>query len=43
MDFTGKAMKGFVYVAQKGFEWDADLKAWIQRALEFVMSLPAKA
>ena len=43
MDFTGKAMRGFVYVAQEGFEWDADLKAWIERALEFVMSLPAKA
>jgi len=42
MDFTGKAMRGFVYVAQEGFEWDADLKAWIERALKFVMTLPAK-
>lgn len=43
MDFTGKAMRGFVYVTQEGFEWDADLKAWIKRALKFVMTLPARA
>ncbi|WP_455209230.1 TfoX/Sxy family protein [Kaarinaea lacus] len=42
MDFTGKPMKGFVYVATKGFETDASLKSWIDRALQFVGTLPAK-
>lgn len=42
MDFTGKPMKGFVYIAEEGFESDTDLKAWIDRAFDFVGSLPAK-
>ena len=42
MDFTGKPMKGFVYVGVEGFESDADLENWIELAYQFVMSLPAK-
>jgi hypothetical protein len=42
MDFTGKPLKGFVYVAPAGFESDDDLQAWVNRAVEFVHSLPAK-
>ena len=42
MDFTGKPMKGFVYVGVEGFESDADLENWIELACQFVMSLPAK-
>jgi TfoX/Sxy family transcriptional regulator of competence genes len=42
MDFTGKPMKGLVYVEPAGFETPRDLKAWIERAKEFALSLPAK-
>jgi TfoX N-terminal domain len=42
MDFTGKPLKGFVYVEQEGFEADADLEAWITRCRTFVNSLPPK-
>lgn len=42
MDFTGRAMKGIVYVATPGFESDAELAAWLERGLAFAESLPAK-
>lgn len=42
MDFTGKSMKGMVYVAPEGIEDDDDLEGWIQRGLNFSLSLPAK-
>lgn len=42
MDFTGKALKGYVYVAPEGFEADDDLKHWANRGLEFVLTLPPK-
>ena len=42
MDFTGKPMKGYVFVDPPGFARDADLQAWITMALQFVRSLPAK-
>jgi TfoX/Sxy family transcriptional regulator of competence genes len=42
MDFTGRPMKGFVYVAQAGFELDDDLQEWVDQAVEFVRSLPNK-
>lgn len=42
MDFTGKALKGFVYVDEPGVTSDADLEEWLLTALEFVTSLPAK-
>ncbi|MCQ3973763.1 MAG: RNA methyltransferase [Anaerolineae bacterium] len=42
MDFTGRPMKGYVYVASEGFEADDDLKTWTKRGLEFVRSLPPK-
>ena len=42
MDFTGKSMKGMVYVAPEGHEADDDLEGWIQRGLDFTLSLPAK-
>jgi TfoX/Sxy family transcriptional regulator of competence genes len=41
-DITGKAMKGWVLVEAEGFEDDKQLKMWIQRALKFVETLPAK-
>ena len=42
MDFTGKPMKGYVYVAPDGFESDEDLTAWANRGAEFVRTLPPK-
>jgi len=42
MDFTGKAMKGFVYVDPRGFESDADLQSWVALCETFVDSLPRK-
>ena len=42
MDFTGRPMKGMVYVEPAGFASDGDLKAWIARATGFALSLPPK-
>ncbi|PKB63648.1 MAG: RNA methyltransferase [SAR202 cluster bacterium Io17-Chloro-G2] len=42
MDFTGRPMKGFVYVEPAGTEKDDSLKRWVQRGVAFVASLPAK-
>ena len=35
MDFTGKPMKGYIFVAAEGFDLDADLEYWIQLCLDF--------
>lgn len=35
MDFTGRPMRGFVYVNYEGLVSDEDFAAWMQRALEF--------
>ncbi len=42
MDFTGRPMKGMIYVAPEGFESDEGLKEWIDQALAFVNTLPGK-
>ncbi|MFN0149636.1 MAG: TfoX/Sxy family protein [bacterium] len=42
MDFTGRPLTGFVYVTPDGFATAAGLRAWVQRAAKFAMSLPAK-
>jgi TfoX/Sxy family transcriptional regulator of competence genes len=42
MDFTGRPMKGFVYVGCKGFESSADLRRWVARGVDFAASQPAK-
>ena len=42
MKFTGKALKGFVYVDPEGIESDNDLAAWVDLSLAFVHSLPPK-
>lgn len=42
MDFTGRSMKGMVYVEPAGFASPRDLKAWVERATGFALSLPAK-
>lgn len=35
MDFTGKVMRGFVFVYPDGFDLDDDLEFWIDKALDF--------
>ncbi len=35
MDFTGKPMKGFVFISSDGTNRKADLDYWIELALEF--------
>ena len=42
MDFTGRPMKGFVYVVPSGYEADADLQRWVNLGVSYVASLPAK-
>ena len=39
---TGKPMAGWVTVASDGYQNEVDLKYWIELALEFVKTLPAK-
>jgi TfoX/Sxy family transcriptional regulator of competence genes len=41
MDFTGRPMKGFVFV-DAGAVGDRVLRQWIQRGVTFAESLPAK-
>jgi TfoX/Sxy family transcriptional regulator of competence genes len=42
MDFTGRPMKGYVYVDTAGMTSDADLQVWVDKALRFVTTLPPK-
>lgn len=43
MDFTGKPMKGFLYVGPAALSSGAALGAWVKRGVAFAKSLPAKA
>jgi hypothetical protein len=42
MDFTGKPMKGYVYVDAAGSEEESQLKHWIDTCLRNVDTLPSK-
>ena len=42
MDFTGKPMRGFLYVTGVGLSDSSGLNTWIARALEFVNGRPPK-
>ncbi|MEB2773934.1 TfoX/Sxy family protein [Algoriphagus sp. D3-2-R+10] len=35
MEFTGRSMKGFVYVDPEGFDMDEDWEFWVDKALEY--------
>ena len=41
-DITGRPMRKWVAVEPEGVEDDEQLHDWVQRALEFVTTLPAK-
>ncbi|MBI1285890.1 MAG: RNA methyltransferase [Thiobacillus sp.] len=42
MDFTGKPMKGYVYVDPAGFESDSELGKWANLCIRINASLPPK-
>lgn len=42
MDFTGKPMKSMVYVDARGLERDESLRHWVETALRYSRTLPAK-
>ena len=43
MDFTGKPMKGMIYVDPAGFRSAASLLKWVKLGADFAGALPAKA
>jgi len=42
MDFTGRSMRGMVFVGDDGIENDNDLESWLERGLSYAHSLPPK-
>lgn len=42
MDFTGRPMRGFIYVSPEGIKTDSDLTEWIGHCIDFVESLQPK-
>src|SRR5262245_51012954 len=42
MDFTGRPLRGMIYVAAPGLASNKQLAKWIDRGLQFVTSLPKK-
>jgi TfoX/Sxy family transcriptional regulator of competence genes len=40
MDFTGRPMKGYVYVAPAGRRTDASLRSWVTLGARFVATVP---
>ena len=42
MDFTGRPLKGFLFVDSPGLESDEDLERWIARGVDHAASIPAK-
>lgn len=42
MDFTGKPLKGFIYVDPDGIESDEALEDWVNFCKDFIFSLPPK-
>ena len=43
MDFTGRPMKGFVFIEGGGLRTDRQLRDWVSMALAFVQSMPGKS
>jgi hypothetical protein len=39
MDFTGRPMKGYIFVTPQGFDLEVDLEYWIDLAISFNKSL----
>ena len=43
MEFTGRPMRGFVFVVPEGTGTEAVLKDWLEMGVRFARSLPPKA
>ena len=41
-DMTGRPMRGWVVVQPAGYAADRDLTQWVQRGVDFALSLPPK-
>ena len=35
MDFTGRPMRGYVFISPEGFDTDTDLEFWLQLCIDF--------
>ena len=42
MDFTGRPLKGFIFVSEEGYKTPASLRKWVGLGVKFTQSLPAK-
>ncbi|MBM3727689.1 MAG: TfoX/Sxy family protein [Acidobacteria bacterium] len=42
MDFTGRPMRGMLYVEPQGTAEESDLRGWLEMAVRHAMSLPPK-
>ena len=42
MDFTGRALKGYVYVSRAGVRTTAALRSWVDQSVTFARALPPK-
>ncbi len=42
MDFTGRPLKGFVFVSPNGYKADKALAKWVAQAVQFAMTLARK-
>jgi hypothetical protein len=42
MDFTGKPMRGMIFVGLEGYSSERSLRNWVSRAAKFARSLPPK-
>jgi TfoX/Sxy family transcriptional regulator of competence genes len=43
MDFTGRAMRGYVYVGRSGTKAGSALKKWLDRSVGFTSTLTSKS
>ncbi len=42
MDFTGRPMKGFLYISSDGYQHQQDLQTWLAKGLAYVDASPQK-
>ena len=42
MDFTGKPLKGLVYITPAGTRTEKQLSAWVAQATRFIQTLPPR-
>ncbi|MEM7436538.1 MAG: TfoX/Sxy family protein [Myxococcota bacterium] len=42
MNFTGRPMKGMVFIDQSGYQRKSNLESWIDQGLKYARSLPPK-